>query len=438
MSLTAIAFLGVYALGLLRSFTVHPLWGLLTYMAVFYLHPPIRWWGAGLPTSMRWSLFAAIVTLISLSQAKQPRQFTDWSSLPIAKVMLLYVAWMWIQLIWANPMHIEDLILMSKFALLFFLFYRIMGNNDALLLIAFAHVLGCFYFGWLTLGASGTGRLEGLGGPSVQDSNTLGMHVSTSLFFIATLVLTQKGWRRMVPLATAPFIANCIVQTESRGAFLGAACGVVVFYYFLPKKQRRMMVPLGVLALCGLLAYAPGAYWERISTIEAATDEQQELDNSAQSRIVLIKAQLQMFLDHPLGLGARTTAYLSRAYLETRWLTVRGAGKDVETEGARASHNTLMAITTDQGIPGILLAIAGGFCMLGMFRSMRTIALHSDDLTRIMLGASACAALTVVYVAGLFTNYLRAEVQFWCMAILAVVIQLEKDTLARAAKGGTG
>lgn len=75
MSLTAIAFLGAYVLGLLSSFVVHPRWGLITYIAVFYLHPPLRWWGAGLP-DMRWSLLAAVVTLISLPQAKLPPHAT--------------------------------------------------------------------------------------------------------------------------------------------------------------------------------------------------------------------------------------------------------------------------------------------------------------------------------------------------------------------------
>jgi len=68
-------FPGAYVLGLLSSFVVHPRWGLITYIAVFYLHPPLRWSGAGLP-DMRWSLLAAVVTLISLPQAKLPPHAT--------------------------------------------------------------------------------------------------------------------------------------------------------------------------------------------------------------------------------------------------------------------------------------------------------------------------------------------------------------------------
>ena len=89
MSLTAIAFLGAYVLGLLSSFVVHPRWGLITYIAVFYLHPPLRWSGAGLP-DMRWSLLAAVVTLISLPQAKLPPHATPiFFSFSVISVVLL-------------------------------------------------------------------------------------------------------------------------------------------------------------------------------------------------------------------------------------------------------------------------------------------------------------------------------------------------------------
>ena len=76
-------------LGLLSSFVVHPRWSLITYIAVFYLHPPLRWSGAGLP-DMRWSLLAAVVTLISLPQAKLPPHATPiFFSFSVNSVVLL-------------------------------------------------------------------------------------------------------------------------------------------------------------------------------------------------------------------------------------------------------------------------------------------------------------------------------------------------------------
>ena len=55
MSLTGLAFLLAFAAGIGLAVMRHPLFGLYTYIAVFYLHPPSRWWGETLP-DLRWSL----------------------------------------------------------------------------------------------------------------------------------------------------------------------------------------------------------------------------------------------------------------------------------------------------------------------------------------------------------------------------------------------
>lgn len=76
MSLTALGFVAVYVLALTLAFVRHPLWGLLAYFWVFYNHPPTRWWGEGLPDA-RWSLMAAVVTLVAIllrGDAEQPEE----------------------------------------------------------------------------------------------------------------------------------------------------------------------------------------------------------------------------------------------------------------------------------------------------------------------------------------------------------------------------
>ena len=65
MALTALAFLMLFFGGLLLAFAIHPRFGLYTYLAVFYVHPPSRWWGDMLP-DIRWSLVAAVVALLAL------------------------------------------------------------------------------------------------------------------------------------------------------------------------------------------------------------------------------------------------------------------------------------------------------------------------------------------------------------------------------------
>ena len=350
---------------------------------------------------------------------------------------MVYVAWMWIQTAWANPSHLEGVILYSKYVVLFYLIYRLIIDEKTLLLFAIAHVLGCFYFGIPALDARDVGRLEYIGGPGVNDSNTLDMHVSTGLFFAGTLILAQRRWIRWAVLLMVPVLANCVIQTESRGAFLGAAFGGLAYYVLAPKLYRKYIFTLGVISVFILLAYAPAVYWERMGTISAVQSEEIEIDSSSQSRIELAKAQLMMFADYPFGLGFDTTTHLSRAYLETQWLTA-GYRQDVATHGGRSSHNTLLSVLVDQGIPGIIMALAMILVVLSVVRRYKK--LDNQGLSR-ELGlyrAAIGATLAAVLTSGMFTNYLKAEIQLWSLALLVAAYELGKLRCAeKQAQAGT-
>ncbi|MCC6710485.1 MAG: O-antigen ligase family protein [Gammaproteobacteria bacterium] len=415
MPLAAIAFALSYLGGLLLAFVSHPRWGLFTYLGAFYLHPPYRWWGTALP-EFRWSLVAAVVTALSMSGAKLPPNVKPWSSHTLSKIVMLYVLYMWIQTAWANPRHLEGVILLTKYVVMFYVIYRLITDQKGLVDFALAHVAGCLYFGILALEARGGGRLEYIGGPGANDSNTLGMHMSTGLIFAASLIISQRGWKRWAVLAAVPFMANCVVQAQSRGAFLGAAVGGMVYFFMAPKAYRKYFVMLGLVGVMVLAARAPAEFWERMGTIKTSHDET-KIDHSAESRLVLARAQLQMFLEHPMGLGFDTTSYLSRNYLAVEWLTAM-PGVDVATHGVRGSHNTVLTVLVDQGVPGITLLFIGLVSVAGTMMRLKRLPANGPNATLALMNAAICGSLVVVAVSGLFTNYLKAEVQLWLIALL--------------------
>lgn len=100
MSLTGLAFLiafvAVMALALFR----HPLFGLYGYVALFYLHPPSRWWGEMLP-DIRWSLLAAAITLVASLRLPADRTRPPWISTAPARILIAYTIWLAIQSAWA-------------------------------------------------------------------------------------------------------------------------------------------------------------------------------------------------------------------------------------------------------------------------------------------------------------------------------------------------
>ena len=414
MSQTGLAFFLVFIAGTLAALFIRPAYGLYLYIGVFYADPPSRWWGAGLP-QIRWSLVAAIFTLLAIlvNQNRSARKNT-WIESGIAKVLMLYVAWMWLQWPWVvSPHHLTGTILYTKYLMLFYLMYTLIETEDDFEKFCLAHVLGCAYLGWLIFLSPNTGRLEDVGGAGIGNANTLGMHLGTGIIFAGFLLLTLKGWKRWCTLAVIPFIVNGLFQTQTRGAFVGILLGGIVAIYLKPKSIRKRFYALAIAGIFGGILFANEALIERLSTMEAAYDSSRSWDNSAESRLATAAAQVRMFIDHPLGAGHQGTAFLSPGYIEQKYLDNRVMG--------RASHNTVMTILVDQGIPGIVLfavLVVMIFKMLHRLKSYDKVGLPRRlAVFRAMIGST----LACIFGAGMFAQYFKAEVLIWTLALLAIL-----------------
>lgn len=431
MSLTAFAFLLAFTTGAGLALFLRPIYGLYLYVAVFYLHPPSRWWGYDLP-DLRWSLLAAAITLVSLiirhdyKHTGSTRIASDdpgWLDSTIAKGLLAYTIWMWVQAPWVvSDVHMEGVILFTKYLLLFYLIYRVVDNMDDFAGFCLAHVAGCAYLGWLVYLAPDTGRLDGVGGPGIDDANSLGMQLSTGLFFAAFMMLGLKGWRRLFTIFALPFLINGIIQTETRGAILGILAGGMATVLLKPRQYRGRFYLFAILGLVGVLAVANETFLERMQTIRATVDDTSEWDASALGRIAVARAQLSMFADHPLGAGHQGTSFLSHEYLDDRWFA--------SDSGDRSSHNTVLSILVDQGIIGIGIFIVLMFSIIRLLARMkdfdRSDLPDSFGLYRAALGGS----VVVIYAAGMFTQFLKAEVQIWTLALLVVLWRLSRKIIA--------
>lgn len=424
MSLTALAFALVFGSTMLLALFRNPLYGLYAYTAVFYLHPPDRWWGADLP-DLRWSLVAAIVTLIATIRLPADPERPAWTSYGAARILLMLTAWVWVQNLWALSAeeHLDLSILFTKYVLLFYLMYRLLDNEEKIRNLMLVHVAGCLFLGWLVLMAPEGGRLEGVGGPGIDESNALGMQLATGAIVAGVLLVWGKPVVRLLALASGPLILNGIIQTGSRGAFLAMVCGGLALIYLSPKGFRKYWYAFGIIALVALLRLAPEHYWERMDTIFDPTRQEADVDQSTETRFVLLNAQWDMFLEYPAGTGHRGTAVLSPRYLGVEHLT-RSHPDDF---GARSSHNTLMTALTEQGIPGIILYLG---LLLWIFRTCRNIKAKDapGDPELGLYMAAAGASLMVVITAGMFTDYYKAEVFLWYTSILAALSALSQKS----------
>ena len=426
MSITAIGFVAIYVSGLGLAFFVNPIFGLLTYLWAFYGDPPSHWWGDDLP-DLRWSLAAAIVTLVSTARNKRSQTIPWYSTWP-ARFLILYAGWAWIQTIWAvnQPYHVEGAILFTKYVVLYGLIYIIAVDPKALERLVVAHIAGCLVWGWMAYTMTVSGRLEGRFGPGIDDSNVLATHLAVGLAFAGFLFVGLQGLKRWISLGAIPFILNAIILTASRGAFVGAVGAGMAAAVFAPRVNRRIV--LGCLALGGVLLVYLGnnLFWERIST-SAQTDEA-VMDASASSRLAIAQAEFKMFLDFPFGAGHRGNEVLSPGYMPPEVLTAGEGGVRV-----RSAHNTFLAVLVDQGIPGVILYLALlVWVAVSLIRLRPAVFTGTHKNLSVFRGALA-SSFAVVLVSGQFINLLKFEMTVWLFAILAVLQSFPRESISSIA-----
>jgi len=412
MSLTAAVFLIGFFVGIGMALFRHPIYGLYTYIAVFYLDAPHRWWGQGLP-DIRWSLLTAIVTALAMFRLKADTQRTRWYKTYPAIILITYTAWLWIQSPWAldAEMHRECAIMFTKFIIVYYMVYSLIDTplktEDFLL----AQVLGCLYLGLIALGAPAPGgRLEGVGGAGIDDSNTLGMHAATVAACGAMLIFIKRDWKRYAALVSVPLILNLVVLTGSRGAFLALFMGGFVIFALRPRENSRLFYTLAFLGILGFGTVASESFWARMQTMEAAVNKEEIMDNSAEGRIVQMKAGLRMFTAHPLGVGHRGFVTLSPKYMDSIYMS--------ET-GTRSSHNTFISTLVEQGIPGATMFLLLWLWVLKSCLVTRRWAVAKRPMCEVGVMAATCAGLVVVFVGGQFADFLKTEIQIWLFALLA-------------------
>lgn len=430
--LTALAFVVGYFSLLALALVRHPIWGLYAYLASFYVHPPSRWWAQSLP-DLRWALVSAGVTLLAMliHRARLEPQRTAWYATTPGVLMIVFVTWLWIQLSWAldQKAHLDAAIQYMKYLVAFYLVYRLAATPERLRDILLLHVAGCGYLGLLARWTDNyvDGRLNGVGGPGIDDANSLGMFLGTGLMAAAMLALVERGWRRIFVIVAGPVILNGLVLAASRGAFLGVLAGGLVVFLVKPAQSRRLFWMFALVGAIGAVSMMDQRFIDRMFSITAAVERTEEIDDSAESRWATIEAQMKMFVDHPYGVGHKGTVVLSPRYLERKWLTRRPG--EAESAAGRASHNTFFTALVEQSIPGA--AVYFVFILWGLRAVFRIRARQRVDVAmHLPYGGAAAAALAVVLVAGLFTDYLMAEVQIWMAALLSATLLMRPQTAA--------
>ncbi|MEQ8783499.1 MAG: O-antigen ligase family protein [Roseibium album] len=408
MSLTGLVFVAIFigfsGIALLRN----PMYGLYLYVAVFYLDPPGRWWGHALP-DLRWSLISAIIAVVAVLIHGGGSRSPVFGKGPAA-LLLLFVVWMWVQVPWVvePESHWYGLSIFTKYLVVVFLIYALVDSRERLAGFLLCHGLGCLYLGYVAWTTNEGGRLDGVGGPGINDANSLAMQLGTGVYAAAAYYFAQSRWQRYLSLLIVPFVLNGLILAGSRGGFLALIAGGVAFFVCRPPRKLHVALAYGILAICALGYVASDFFWDRVKTIGAVSNQEAEIDHSARTRLVLLGIQWQMALDYPLGAGHDGTTALSYTYVPEEYHS-SGTG--------RSSHNTLMSSLVDQGFLGLLIWASIMGMLWFRLRRHRRLAAKAADPALGWLIAGLAAMFSVVTVAGLFAPLIRTEVYIWILAL---------------------
>jgi len=426
MSVTAIAFLAAYFGCLLKAFTKKPIWGLYAYLIAFYAHPISRWWGSSLP-ELRWSLMAALVTLLALMLHKSEKKHA-WFEFKETKLYALFLVLLLLQYIWAlnTSFHSIFVQLAVKYLILIFLIQGCIKTKSEIIGFIAANICGALYFAYLGAGYPG-GRLEGIGGPSIESSNGLGQHLSILLVFSSYLLFIKLGKYKPLLILAIIFILNTIMLTQSRGSIVALGLTGIVSLYYIPKGYKKHflgLVTLGVIAFALLIG---PQILERFQGVEK--NESGEIsDSSARSRLVIISAQYEMFKERPLiGQGHRTTLILSPYFIPQEYMTTVKNGEQAVSR--RASHNFIMGMLTDHGIIGLGIYILIVITIAKHLFRLKKYSKNDADSDLIVIQTGLCLAFVCYLFAGLFSNNKIYEIAVWLIAIIPMVDHLIKKSV---------
>ena len=420
--LKAILYIVLSIVGISATF-ITPFAGVISCIEAYLMNPSALAMPDG---GYRYQLFASLALLASLLMHWQP---------PVAEVgrekWLLRMLWTFIAVaassaLWAevNPsMAIESVYELFKTVLLVAVMVRLIRTERQMAAVVTAMIIGAWHAGFMhvlgiRLGWVPTSLAKDIG--VLSDPQTGVMILFVPLVILMAIFGTKL--QRILSWLAIPFVLDSIVGTYERTGVVAIAFECALILLYLPRRIVFRLLP--ALAVAGGLfffRFTPADYWEKMATVLNPHEEA-----SANSRFVINRASVQMFMDHPLGVGYRNYMYVSPRYLGNELLT------DVGGERLRSPHNSYFEILCDTGIEGFVVWIAVFIGAVLVLRSVRRRE-NSGNITPLQAYAIAFEIGLFGWAIGGWTqDYQEVDPAYWFVGFAVVLIRLRRQAAASA------
>lgn len=414
-----VVFLSLFGIGVLAAL-FNPFWGLLAYLGHYYVWPENQWWGQLLESAgLRVSLTIAVVTIGSTA--------FHWGNLtarvpgvklhPQQTLLIAFVAFMGLTKLYGvepDPKYAVGVLPFDKMwkvtLFLLVLTHVVTSARDYQRLMWFVFAVGGVYLGWeahhAPMGSFKDGRLDSLGGPDFQTANFLSIHFLAMGIVGAALLASSASLRqRLAALLGGGLVANGFLLARSRGGFLAmGTAGIAAIALAEPRLRKQLLRLLPVLAV-GVFLLMDAAFLKRMTTITA---DESERDYSAQERLDLWQIGLQMFADHPLGVGCGNFS--------------SEVGRYSPMHAGRDPHSSYIRCLVELGVVGI-----GFLCLLNV--SAFRISLRSARLAQLLGRWDMCSfvlanqLILIAYAIGGLTGTFVYNEAYYVYLLLPVCVE---------------
>jgi putative inorganic carbon (HCO3(-)) transporter len=254
---------------------------------------------------------------------------------------------------------------------------------------------------------------------TAKNPSAFASHFVVAIPLLLSGLLASPGWRSRSLFALMLALTSVtLILTFSRGGLIAAGAGMgIVLWNFMfrgtRQTRRRVFLFLTVFGICVYL------FWPSQVTYYLLPVANLGEDVAAQERELLVRAEIGMFIDHPiLGVGFGNHATLAEKY------------------GASAPwgpHNIILGILSELGIVGF---IPFSLILIQTLRlSLRSLRKTKDVETRALLAGLLGAFVGLHFLGLTHMNYVNIEM--WLVTFLLVTVsQVAREEQRRVVADG--
>lgn len=250
------------------------------------------------------------------------------------------------------------------------------------------------------------------------DENDVSLFINMWLPFCFFLILNEKGIARKIFYAVGLVTGlMAIINSFSRGGFIGLVCMVFVIWLVSPKK----LITLALICAIGfaVYTYSGEAYKNEMSTV---TDTNEA---TAQGRLLAWRAAWDMFVDNPLGVGGnnfqiRFPEYQSAEFKRGMW--------------GRVAHSLWFTLLPELGIVGVILYLSLLYYNLKDIFYLRKIRFDNNSDLRYLhtLSLAFIASLAGFFASATFISVLYYPHYWYMTALIVATARIYKTYLVNS------